>query len=147
MLHVLTGTRRRTAALAVILTGAIVATAAAAPGDLTLNATAPLSPGRLHATLSGTITCAPGSSTFLSGQIVQAKGGSGFGSTQASCTGSPQPYSIDVSASGSPFGGGKPFKAGKASAQVSYSICTTPPFPEFPTCTFEYVDAIIRLTK
>ena len=149
MLQALTGARRRTAVLAVIMTGALAGTAAAATGDLTLNDTAPLSPGHLHATLGGTITCAPGSSTFLSGQISQAKGGNGYGSAQVSCTGSPQAYSIDVaSASGPfPFGGG-PFKAGKASAQVSYQICTIPPDPwTFPTCTSEYVDGVIRLTK
>jgi hypothetical protein len=144
MFHVLTGARSRTALLALVLTGVLAGTAAAAAG-LTIDGTAPLSPGRLHATLSGSITCNSGSSTYLSGQISQTKGGSGFGSTQITCTGSPQAYTIDVGASGFPFGGsGAPFKAGKASAQVSYSTCTD---PFFPICTTQYTDAIIRLKK
>ncbi|MEY2442146.1 MAG: hypothetical protein QOJ46_1572 [bacterium] len=144
MLHVLTGTRSRTALLALVLTGVFAGTAAAAAG-LTIDSTAPLSPGRLHATLSGSVTCNPGDSTYLSGQISQTKGASGFGSTQITCTGAPQHYTIDVGANGFPFGGGGgPFKAGKASAQVSYSTCTD---PFFPICTTQYTDAIIRLTK
>jgi hypothetical protein len=143
MLHVFTGARSRTALLALVLTGALTGIASAAAG-LTIDDTAPLSPGRLHATLSGSITCDAGGSPYLSGQISQTKGANGFGSTQLTCTGSPQRYTIDVGTSGFPFGGGGPFKAGKASAQVSYSTCTD---PFFPICTTQYTDAIIRLKK
>jgi hypothetical protein len=67
-----------------------------------------------------------------------------------------QAFTIDVSA-----GGGFPgisagiFKPGKASAQVTSSVCDPfpnplppfPPFPPFPTCSTMYTDAIIHLQK
>jgi hypothetical protein len=49
---------------------------------------------------------------------------------------------MDV-ASGSPFGASGPFKAGKASAQVSTTVCDPMTF----MCSSNYVDAVIRLKK
>jgi hypothetical protein len=128
--------------LALALTGAGATTASAAVSDLTLDPTAQLSPGHLHATLTGSITCDFGDNPFISGQIAQPKGASGFGSTQAVCDGTTQPFAIDVSSG--IFGPAGVFKAGKASAQVSTSSCD----PTMPwMCTTQYVDAVIRLTK
>ena len=128
------------------LAGACSTTASAAVTDLAIDDTAQLSPGMLHATLTGSLRCDPGDfSPFfnsLSGQISQGKGGAGFGSTVPTCDGSVQPFSMDI-ASGSIFGGSGPFKAGKASAQVSVSTCDPITF----LCSSQYVDAVIRLKK
>jgi len=142
----------RAAILAVLMTGALAGTASAAVSQLTLDASAHLSPGRLHVYLTGTITCDAGDDVSLSGQVVQPKNASGFGSTTFPCDGGPKPYTIDASA-----GGGFPgfsngvFKPGKASAQVTPSICTPSPDPSpfpFPICTTTpFTDAIIRLEK
>jgi hypothetical protein len=136
----------RSAILAVALSGALGSTASAAVTDMTIDDTAQLSPGMLHATLTGSLRCDPGDfSPFfssLSGQISQSKGGSGFGSAVPTCDGTPQPFSMDV-ASGGPFGGSAPFKAGKASAQVSTTVCDPMTF----ICSSNYVDAVIRLKK
>jgi hypothetical protein len=138
----------RAAILAVIMTGALGGVASAAVSQLTLDPTARLSPGRLHAYLTGTITCDPGDNVSLSGQVVEPDSASGYGYTTPVC-GTQQAYTIDVST-----GGGFPgsaigvFKPGKASAQVTSSICNLPPFPEpfpFPGCSTMYTDAIIRL--
>jgi hypothetical protein len=84
----------RTAVLVVVMTGALGGTASAAVKQLTLDPSAQLSPGRLHAYLTGTITCDPGDSLSLSGQVVQLKGGSGVGSTTFVCDGTPQTYTM-----------------------------------------------------
>lgn len=133
----------RAAVLALVLTGALAASAAAAVSELTIDPTAQLSPGRLQATLTGTVTCDPGTTAFLDGQIVQPKDASGFGFTQVTCDGTAQAYAIDVRAGG--FFGGSPgvFKAGKASAQVSTFQCD----PVTWMCKSQSTDAIIRLTK
>lgn len=144
MLNAFKGRRLRTAILALVMTGALGGTALAAVSNLTLDRTAALSPGRLHATLTGTVTCDPGDSAFLNGQIVQTRNASGFGSTQAVCDGTSHRYAIDVSIGG--FFPGTPagvFKAGKANAQVSTYICD----PFTPICTPKYTDAVIRLKK
>ena len=132
----------RAAVLALVLTGALAASAAAAVSELTIDPTAQLSPGRLQATLTGTVTCDPGTTAFLDGQIVQPKDASGFGFTQVTCDGTAQAFAIDVRAG---FFGGSPgvFKAGKASAQVSTFQCD----PVTWMCTSQSTDAIIRLTK
>jgi hypothetical protein len=149
------------ALLAVFVTGAFAGTASAAVSRLTLDPTAQLSPGRLHAYLTGTIACATGDSVSLSGQVVQANNSSGFGSAAPVCAGMEQAFTIDVSASGGfPGISGGVFKPGKASAQVTTSVCDPfpfpdplppfppfPPFPTFPTCSTMYTDAIIRLQK
>ena len=142
MLNAVKGSFWRPAILAVVLTGALGSTAFAAVSDLTLDSTAALSPGHMHATLTGTVTCDPGDNALISGQIVHSRNASGFGSTTAVCDGTPQPYAIDVSTSGffTPAG---VFKPGKASAQVSTSICD----PSTWVCTTEYTDASIRLTN
>ena len=132
----------RAAVLALVLTGALAASAAAAVSELTLDPTAQLSPGRLQATLTGTVTCDPGTTAFLNGQIVQPKNTSGFGFTQVTCDGTAQAYAIDVRAGGF-FGSGGVFKAGKASAQVSTFQCDPVTF----MCTLKSTDAIIRLKK
>ena len=136
----------RSAILAVALAGAFSTTASAAVTDLTIDDSAQLSPGMLHATLTGSLRCDPGDfSPFfnsLSGQISQSKGGGGFGSTAPTCDGTVQPFSMDIASSG-PFGGSAPFKAGKASAQVSSSTCDPVTF----ICSTQYVDAVIRLKK
>ena len=136
--------------LAVLATGALAGTASAAVSQLTLDPTAQLSPGRLHAYLTGTITCEAGDNVSLSGQVVQPKGASGFGFAPAPvCDGTPQPYTIDVGGGGFPFPGmgGGVFKPGKASAQVTASVCSPYPFPFPGGCSSTSTDAIIRLAK
>lgn len=144
VLNAFKGRRRRTAILALVLTAALGGTALAAVSSLTIDPTAALSPGRLHATLTGRVTCDPGDSGYMSGQIVQSRNASGYGSSQTVCDGTSHPYAIDVSIGG--FFPGSPsgvFKAGKANAQVSMYICD----PFGPICTPRYTDAVIRLTK
>jgi hypothetical protein len=131
--------RWRAAILAMVLTGALAANASAAISALTMDRTAQLSPGRLHATLTGTVTCDAGSTVSLNGQIVQPKIASGFGGTSVACDGTSQTYAIDVGPG--IFGPAAVFKPGKASAQVSTFTCD-----QF-TCTTKFTDAIIRLTK
>jgi hypothetical protein len=116
--------------------------------QLTIDPTARLSPGHLHAYLTGTITCDPGDTVSLSGQVVQSKGASGFGlATPPTCDGSAHAYTIDVGGSSFPFPGTSGiFKPGKASAQVTASVCEPFPFP-MPSCSSTSKDAIIRLTK
>lgn len=131
----------RAAILGIVLTGTLACSAYAAVSDLTIDPTAELSPGHLHATLTGTITCDPGDVLSITGQIVQPKGASGFGSTNAVCDGTPQAFAIDVSGGPFPFPIGGAFKKGKASAQVSTVSCD----PVTWTCTTRYTDAMIRL--
>jgi hypothetical protein len=137
--------------LTVVMAGAFPGAASAAVTRLTLDPSAKLSPGRLHVYLTGTISCNLGDSVSLSGQVIQANSASGFGSAAPVCGGMEQAFTIDVST-----GGGFPgisagvFKAGKASAQVTSSICDPFPFPDpflFPGCSTMYTDAIIRLQK
>ena len=147
MRNALVAGRWRPAALALVLVGALGGTAQAAVTSITMDPTAQLSPGGLHATLTGTVTCDPGDAPILSGQIVQTKNEpGGFGSTQAVCDGTAQPYAIDVSTGGSfpfPMSPSGPFKAGKATAEVSTSICDM----WLMTCTRKYVDGQIKLIK
>ena len=135
--------------LAVLAAGAFAGPASAAVSQLTLDPTAQLSPGHLHAYLTGTVTCDAGDFVSLSGQVIQSKGASGFGSMPAPpvCDGTPQPYTIDVGGGGFPFPGSMSgvFKPGKASAQVTASVCA--PFPYPGGCSSTSTDAIIRLTK
>ena len=137
--------------LTVVMTGALGGAASASVSELTLDASAQLSPGRLHAYLTGSINCNLGDNVSLSGQVVQSNSSSGFGSTTPVCDGTAHTYTVDVSA-----GGGFPgtstgiFMPGKASAQVTSSLCEPPPFPSpfpfpFPGCSTMYTDAIIRL--
>lgn len=137
----------RSALLALLLTAAMGATAQAAVTELTLDPTAQLSPGALHAVLTGTMTCAVGDNTSLSGQVIQGKNTStGYGSAIGTCDGASHPYTIDVSTGGGfpfPFPSNSPFKAGKAIAQVTASICD----PWVMACTTKYVDGEIRLIK
>jgi hypothetical protein len=137
----------RATVLAVVVTAALGGAAAAAVSMLTLDPSAQLSPGRLHAHLTGTVTCDPGKDVSLSGQVIQSGQASGYGFTALACDGAQQAYTIDVAT-----GGGFPgiaagvFKPGKASAQVTTTDCEVPlPFPE--NCTTTYTDAIIRLKK
>jgi hypothetical protein len=143
----------RAAILAVVMTGALGGVASAAVSQLRLDPSAQLSPGRLHAYLTGTITCDPADNISLSGQVVEPDSANGYGYTTHVCNGTPQTYTIDV-ASGGSFPGGSTgiFKPGKASAQVMSLICNLPPSPSpspdpfpFPTCSMTYTDAIIRL--
>jgi hypothetical protein len=139
VLNTVKATRWRGMLLGLVLTGALAGSASAAVSELTVDRTAQLSPGRLHAALTGTIRCDPGTTSYLSGQIVQINNTTGYGSSTVVCDGSLQPYRIDVSAgSGTP----RVFKAGKASANVSTFNCD----PEF-SCTSKFIDAVIRLTK
>jgi len=137
----------RPAVLAVVLAGAFCASAQAAVTNLTMDPTAQLSPGGLHALLTGTITCAPGDAPSLSGQVIGGKNEtSGFGSGVATCDGTSQPYTVDVGSSGGfPFPGvtSGPFKAGKATAQVTAQICDFMTF----ICSTTYVDGQIKLVK
>lgn len=125
--------------LTLCLTGALAASASAAVSELTIDPVAKLSPGQLHVTMTGTVTCDSGSTAFLNGQIVQPRNASAFGSTSVTCDGTAQPYSIEVS-SGGFFGSASVFKPGKASAQVSTIQCD-------PTCTSKHTDATIRLAN
>ena len=74
----------RSAILAIALAGALTTTASAAVTDLAIDDEAQLSPGMLHATLTGSMRCDPGDFfpyfNSLTGQISQLKGGAGFGS-------------------------------------------------------------------
>ncbi len=145
VLNAVTSRPWRSALLALVLTGALGGSALAATSELTIDPTAQLSPGKLHATLTGTVTCDPGQQAFLTGQIIQPKRATGSGSTSVACDGTPQPYSIDVSTGGGfpfPIPTSGVFKAGKASAQVSTTSCDP-----FFNCTSQYTDAVIRLTK
>ena len=130
--NALVAARWRTPALAVVLT---------------MDPTAQLSPGALHATMTGTITCDPGDNPSVSGQIVATKSEpGGYGSTMISCDGTTKPFAIDVSTgSGFPYplSPTGPFKAGKATAQVSTSICD----PWYMTCSTKYADGEIKLLK
>jgi hypothetical protein len=139
----------RAAILAIVMTGTLGGVASAAVSQLRLDPSAQLSPGRLHAYVTGTITCDPTDNVSLNSQIVQPASTTGYGYTTHVCNGTPQTYMIDV-ASGGGFPGGSTgvFKPGKASAQVTSSICNLPPFPDpfpFPGCSTTYTDAIIRL--
>ncbi len=144
--HAFTRVGWHPAVLALVLAGAFSATASATVRDLTLNDTAQLSPGMLHATLTGSVTCDPGDFSpyygAVSGQLTQSKGASGFGSASPTCDGTPQPLSIDVSSNGF-FGGSGAFKPGKAHAQLSTSTCD----PYTWICSQHYTDAVIRLMK
>jgi hypothetical protein len=147
MSHALRSARWRPAVLAVVLVGALGGSAQAAVTNLTLDPTAQLSPGALHATLTGTSACDPGDNPSVSGQIVATKTTpGGFGTTTVVCDGTSHPYAIDVS-TGAPFpfptAPSGPFKAGKATAQVTTSICDFWTF----TCTTKYVDGQIKLVK
>jgi hypothetical protein len=147
MSHALKSARWRPAVLAVVLVGALGGTAQAAVTNLTLDPTAQLSPGALHATLTGTITCDLGDSPSFSGQIVGSKTTpGGYGTAIAVCDGTSERYAIDVSTSAPfpfPTAPTGPFKAGKAAAQVTASICDYWTF----TCTTKYVDGQIKLVK
>ena len=135
--------------LAVLATGAFAGPASAAVSQLTLDPTAKLSPGHLHAYLTGTITCDAGDMVSLSGQVVQSKGANGYGyaATPPVCDGTPQPYTVDVGGGAFPFPGSTSgaFKPGKASAQVTASSCAPFPFPG--GCSSTSTDAMIRLVK
>jgi len=133
----------RPALLALVLTVALTGTASAAVTQLTMHPTAKLSPGHLHAILTGTVTCDPGDNLLINGQIVQPQTASGFGFANASsCDGTPQAFAVDVSTGGI-FGAPGVFKPGKASAQVSTSICD----PGTMLCSSKYTDGMIRLVK
>jgi hypothetical protein len=130
--------RWRAGLLGIVLTGALAGSAFAAVSEITLDPTANLSPGRLHATLTGTVTCDAGTTAFLNGRIVQPRNASGGGGTSVQCAGTPQKYAIDVST----FDG--VFKPGKANAEVSSFQCEQePPF----NCTQTFTDAQITLTR
>jgi hypothetical protein len=126
--------RWRVASLAVVLTGALAGSASAAV-TLTIDSTARLSPGRFHATLTGTVTCDAGSTLPLTGQIVQPNTTFGLGATSVVCDGTSRPYRIDVNAS---IGSGV-FEPGRASAQVSAFSCS------LTSCGTTYIDALIDL--
>jgi hypothetical protein len=135
--------------LTILATAAFAGSASAAVSELTLDRTAALSPGHLHAYLTGTITCDMGDMVSLSGQVVQPKGASGYGytTTPPVCDGTPQPYTVDVGGGAFPFPGSTSgaFKPGKASAQVTASVCEPFPFPG--GCSAMSTDAMIRLVK
>lgn len=143
----LTAAFKRSALLALVATASFGATAQASVTNMTLDPTAQLSAGALHAILTGTIACAPGDSPSLSGQVIQGKNSTtGFGTATAVCDGTSHPYAVDVSTGGGfpfPFPTTFPFKAGKATAQVTASICDM----WIMTCATQYVDAQIRLLK
>jgi hypothetical protein len=120
--------------LAIVLAGVLAAGAAAAV-LLTIDRNAQLSPGRLHATLTGTVTCDAGSTAELLAQIVQSNTATGFGRIVVPCEGTSQSYTIDVGAVADPY------KSGQASAQVSMFACSE------GTCTSTSTDAIIHLKK
>jgi hypothetical protein len=119
------------------LAGALAGSASAAV-RITIDPTAKLSPGRLHATLTGSVSCDNfGGPTSLSGQIVQPGGASGYGFATVACDGTPHLYTIDVNAGMGMLSG--VFAPGPASAQVSQSMCGP------MGCDTAYTDAIIDL--
>ena len=141
----------RAGVLAVVVTGMLAATAWAS-GPATIDPTAQLSPGQLHAYITGKVTCDVGKTAQLSGQVVQSKGASGFGYANITCNGMSQAYTIDASASGGfPGSTGAAFKPGKASAGLTTSVCDPwfpdPMFPFPPICTTTTSDAMIHLVK
>jgi hypothetical protein len=140
VLNAVKASRWRTAILATVLTGALAGSAFAAVSGLTMDSTAALSPGHLHAVLTGTVTCDAGTTVFLNGQVVQRRNVNvnvnGYGFTSVACNGTSQRYALDVSTGGSGV-----FKVGKANAEVSTTECTE------VTCTSKYVDAVIHLTR
>ena len=113
----------------------LAGSASAATNQLTIDPTATLSPGHLHATLTGTVTCDPGTAGWLDGQIVQPNNASGYGSIQITCDGTPQPYAIDVSSGF--FGSSGVFKPGKARREGVHVRS------DGFTCTPMFTDAII----
>jgi hypothetical protein len=120
-----------------VLAGALAGSASAAV-RITIDPTAKLSPGRLHATLTGSVSCDNyGGPTSLSGQIVQPGGAFGFGFTTVACDGTPHLYTIDVNAGMGMLSG--VFVPGPASAQVSQSSCDP------MGCSTTYTDAMIEL--
>lgn len=145
--HTLKTARVGSAVIAVALAGAFGGTAQASVTSLTMDPTAQLSPGGLHALVTGTITCAPGDAPYLSGQVIGGKNEpSGYGSGTATCDGTSQPFTIDVSSNGGfPFPGATtgPFKSGKAIGQVTAQICDYFVF----TCSSTYVDGRLTLVK
>ena len=139
---------RRAATLAAIATAGMAGTASAAVSQLTIDPVAQLSPGHLHAYLTGTVTCDPGDSMSMNGQVAQPTGANGFGFGPGPvCDGTPQAYTVDVGGGGFPFPGSTSgvFKPGKASAQVTATVC--PPFPFPGICSTMSKDAMIRLAK
>ena len=145
--HALKAARVSPAVLAVVLAGAFAGSAQAAVTSLTMNPTAQLSPSGLHAVVTGTITCAPGDATNLYGQVIGGKNEpSGYGSGTATCDGTSQPFTIDVSSNGGfPYPGATtgPFKAGKAIGQVTAQICDY----FVLSCSSTYVDGQVKLVK
>ncbi len=145
VLRFIKGHRGRAAILGVLAAGAFAGSASAAVSAITIDPEAQLSPGRMHAMLTGTVTCDAGSTAFLSARIVQPKSATGAGQTSVICSGEAQPYAIDVSTAGGfplPLPTSGVFKPGKASAQVSSSSCD----PMF-NCSTTYTDAIISLKR
>lgn len=128
--------------LALSCTCALAGTASAAVTDLSIDPTATLSPGHLHATVTGSITCDRGDNPSLQAKVVQPRTAIGFGFTGvgALCDGTPQPLSVDVSTG---LAGPGAFKPGKASAELSTTICDFLTF----TCSTMYADDTIRLTN
>ena len=65
---------------------------------MTIDPTAKLSPGRLHATLTGSVSCDNfAGPTSLNGQIVQPGGTGGYGFIAVACDGTPHLFTMDVS--------------------------------------------------
>ena len=124
--------------LALCLMGTLAGSASAAVSSITIDNSAQLSPGHLHVTLTGTVTCDPGTTASLSGKII-SKSASGLGYSQVACDGTPQAYAIDVSTPSFPT---PVFRAGKASAKVSTMNCDS-----MWQCTTVYPDATIHLAK
>jgi hypothetical protein len=132
LLTAVTDSRWRVASLALVLTGTLAASASAAV-KITIDPTAKLSPGRLHVTLTGSVSCDLAGPAQLSGQVIQQGGAAGFGFISAPCDGTPHLYTMDVSTNFAIFA------PGPASAQVSQTTCGP------VGCENTYTDAIIQL--
>jgi hypothetical protein len=123
------------AILAVALTGAVAGSASAAVSRLTFDPTAQLSPGRLHATLTGTLTCDAGTTTFLAGRILQPRTVNGSGSDTITCSGTAQRYRFDVPAFDSVY------SPGLAVVDVTATQC------DDVQCTSTFADGQITLNR
>jgi hypothetical protein len=99
-----------------------------------MDTTAMLSPGRTYFTVTGTVTCSPG--TIVEYAYVRAFQGNGSNQTQGggdmwgfACTGSPQSWQINV---GAEFG--QQWHPGKVTATAVVATCVGEIGPDWYSC-------------
>jgi chitodextrinase len=97
--------------------------AGATINQFSVDRNATLAPGGTAVTLTGTITCAPGDTFFVVGQVFQQKNsaqGQNTNTTSPSCSGSSQTWQLTAQVQ---VGQSGPFHPGKASASTTASTC------------------------